>query len=512
MEQTLQPGTLLQGGKYVIKQVLGQGGFGITYLARQVSLGRDVAIKEFFMQDNNYRNNNGTTVEVVDSKRQEFDEQRNKFGREAKRMSGLRNPHIVSVIDLFDENGTSYYAMDYIDGENLKERLQRTGVSMSEAEVTGVLRQVLDALQTVHAQGIWHMDIKPSNLMIDKTGVVRLIDFGASKQLRRNSDEVSTVVAFTEAYSPPEQITRSYEKFGPWTDFYALGATLYNLLTRCQPPSLVDITTQEKHEAFKMPQVSGKMRDLIMWMMSPVYSDRPASVHAIRDVLSTPKPVSPSIGKKSSSKWWVLLAVAAVLAAAGGIYALNRGPASNPVEDEDDFEVVDSAAVAEMERRQAEEAEQARQDSIDRAERHHQQQVEQTIDAYIGVLNSLKREYEEDLESYFNEYFLQDLNGDGLPELCVTAGTCEADRKLLVYTMEDGVATLLGKTGFDHSSAYRGDNCILIFGTHMGYEWATKVTCINNNFRETEISTSIDAPDEVTYKFYNTAPLRSKIK
>ena len=290
----LRTGALLHG-TYRIDGYLSSGGFGNSYVVTHVNFNERYALKEFFMRGVSQRDANATTVSVSNMEKvAEFTEQMEKFKKEAQRLRRLRNDHIVRVHDLFEENGTVYYVMDYIDGENLRERLNRRMAPMSEAEVTDVLRQVLDALREVHTQGIWHMDLKPANVMIDRDGVVKLIDFGASKQFNSRTGGAlsSSAVTFTNGYAPIEQMERSYEKFGPWTDFYALGATIYNLLTGCRPPMPSDINddlTADKRQALPMPKtVSTRMRDLVLWLMRTNRVERPASVEVIENYLNNP--------------------------------------------------------------------------------------------------------------------------------------------------------------------------------------------------------------------------------
>ena len=289
--QQLQPNTTLQGGKYRIERVLGQGGFGITYLARNTVFDIDVAIKEFFMKDENDRD--GSSVTMPNTTKQElFHGQMEKFKKEAKRMFAIKNKHIVGVQDLFEENGTAYYVMDYVDGENLAERLKRTGNPMTEQEIREILPQILDALKSVHDAGIWHLDLKPANIMIDKNGCVKLIDFGASKQLnaQKGGATTSTAISYTNGYAPREQMEQNYDKFGPWTDLYALGATLYALLTNKRPPLPTDIdddASEDKHKALPMPENASKeMRSLVLWMMQTDRNKRPNDVKSIMPRLS----------------------------------------------------------------------------------------------------------------------------------------------------------------------------------------------------------------------------------
>ena len=283
--QHLQPNTTLQGGKYRIERVLGQGGFGITYLARNTVFDIDVAIKEFFMKDENDRD--GSSVIMPNTTKQElFHGQMEKFKKEAKRMFSIKNEHIVGVQDLFEENGTAYYVMDFVEGENLAERLKRTGKPMTEQEVRDILPQILNALKVVHEAGIWHLDLKPANIMLDKEGNVKLIDFGASKQLnaQKGGATTSTAISYTKGYAPREQMEQNYDKFGPWTDIYALGATLYNLLTNKRPPMPSDIDddmSQDKHLTLPMPETAGGLKNLVLQMMKTNRKQRPQSIDAI---------------------------------------------------------------------------------------------------------------------------------------------------------------------------------------------------------------------------------------
>lgn len=213
-----------------------------------------------------------------------------KFKKEARRIRKFNNPHIVRVHDIFPALGTIYYVMDFIEGESLARKLARQGCPMREEEVMELLPQVLDALQTIHADGLWHLDIKPDNLMLDKDGTLRLIDFGASKQdMALGTSTMMSAVAYTEKYAPIEQVEQNVEKFGPWTDFYALGATLLNLLTNSIPPNLSDILDDPspgKSAALQIPNtVSEKTRKLIAWMMQYARAARPQSVGEIRAFL-----------------------------------------------------------------------------------------------------------------------------------------------------------------------------------------------------------------------------------
>ena len=285
--QHLQPNTTLQGGKYRIERVLGQGGFGNTYVGVNTVFNERVAIKEFFMRGVTLREDDQVTVSIsVPENRESFKEQKEKFKKEALRIRQLKNEHIVAVHDLFEENGTAYYVMDYVDGVNLADRLKKTGRPMTEAEVRLILPQILDALKAVHDAGIWHLDLKPANIMLEKGGIVKLIDFGASKQLnaQKGGATTSTAISYTNGYAPREQMEQNYDKFGPWTDIYALGATLYNLLTNKRPPLPSDIdddVSEDKHNALPFPDGVSDLRILVLQMMKTNRLQRPQTVDSV---------------------------------------------------------------------------------------------------------------------------------------------------------------------------------------------------------------------------------------
>ena len=194
-EHMLKCGTVLNG-RYTVGRSMGQGGFGITYAAID-EFGERVAIKEFFMRGVNQRDEGSTLVSVSNSdKRAENEHMRKKFRTEAMRLRGLKNEHIVKVLAFFEENGTSYYVMNFIDGESLSRRMDRLGgLVMTEQEVRSILNDMLDALDEVHhsTPPLYHLDIKPGNIMVDSRGSAYLIDFGSSKQTDPGSGTSSLV-------------------------------------------------------------------------------------------------------------------------------------------------------------------------------------------------------------------------------------------------------------------------------------------------------------------------------
>lgn len=285
----LPVGTMLCHGKYRIVRHLGSGGFGNTYEAVATAFDEKVAIKELFIKGTCGRAANSREVSIsLEENQRTFEQQKRKFRKEAQRLHALHNPHIVHVHDLFDDCGTSYYVMDYVDGESLSERLRRTGKPVGEKEVMEqMLPQLLDALATVHAQGIWHLDIKPGNILTDGKGGVVLIDFGASKQMHTpdGQSQSTSALTCTPGYAPTEQMDGNVGNFGPWTDLYSLGATLYHLLTLHRPP-LPSSILEDPEGALAFPKGCGRMTvELVKWLMQPRRSRRPQSVEAVQQFL-----------------------------------------------------------------------------------------------------------------------------------------------------------------------------------------------------------------------------------
>ena len=301
--QHLQPNTTLQGGKYRIDKVLGQGGFGITYLAMQTSLNRKVAIKELFIGGSGQAINDrrGNMVVVTNSANQaSFNQQKEKFKKEALRLANLNHPNLVKVHEFFEENGTAYYVMDYIEGESLRSKLNREG-ALSESLVLKYMKQILPALDVAHKQSIWHLDIKPENIMVDRYGHVYLIDFGASKHVEPNSTLTTSLsLAYTPGYCPPELLDLSNETpeyymqaikdIGPWTDIYALGATMYNLLTDSIPPTRRRLE-KDGRNAFTFPSIiSSSTQDMIVRMMKLNKDERPQNVNEVKSLTYSSPP------------------------------------------------------------------------------------------------------------------------------------------------------------------------------------------------------------------------------
>ena len=238
-DNTLKSGSSLQGGKYIIHIVLGQGGFGITYEAEQVSLRRKVAVKEFFMKDSCERDGNTSHVTVpTASNRELVSKFKDKFIREARMIAALDHEHIVRIHDVFEENGTAYYVMEYLGGGCLGDGV-KAGKALAEREAVESIRQIASALSYLHNKGIIHFDVKPSNVLKTEDGKLKLIDFGISKHYDEAGVQTSsTPVGISKGYAPLEQYQQGSDikSFTPATDVYSLGATLYALLSGSNPP------------------------------------------------------------------------------------------------------------------------------------------------------------------------------------------------------------------------------------------------------------------------------------
>jgi serine/threonine protein kinase/peptidoglycan hydrolase-like protein with peptidoglycan-binding domain len=222
---------------YEIVSVLGQGGFGITYRARDATLNRDVAIKEFLPTSLALREGDGTVVPRSTELAGEFRWARERFLEEARTLAKLEHaPAVIRVLDFLEANGTAYMVMALAHGETLAESIKRNG-RLPPREIERILHPLLDSLERVHEMGFLHRDIKPANVVRDERGNPTLIDFGAARAAMADRSAVMTAI-FTPGYAAIEQFTSG--KQGPWTDIYGLSATLYHAVTGAPPPSAVD--------------------------------------------------------------------------------------------------------------------------------------------------------------------------------------------------------------------------------------------------------------------------------
>ena len=241
----LRVNSTLQGGKYRIIEKLGQGGFGITYLAENTMLEGKVAIKEFFFKEYCERDDSTSRVTIPTSGNREIVQRfKQKFIKEAKTIFRLNHPNIVRILDVFEENDTAYYVMEYIEGESLSDMVTRRG-AIPFAEAIGYVKAAAEALMYIHSKKINHLDIKPGNLMKrNDDGEIVLIDFGVAKQydLDTSQGTTTTPVGISCGYSPTEQYRKNgVQTFSPQSDVYSLAATLFKLLTGNTPPEAMEI-------------------------------------------------------------------------------------------------------------------------------------------------------------------------------------------------------------------------------------------------------------------------------
>lgn len=275
--QSLIQGSTLQGGKYIIKKVLGQGGFGITYLAEHDLLRKQVAIKEFFMKEYCNRKESTSHVSVGTEGSEDLVKRfRQKFLSEARKIAHLQHANIIRISDVFEENSTAYYVMDYCEGGSLADLLNDNPNGICEDLALKYIRQVASAIEYVHVQNINHLDIKPANILLDAQDNTILIDFGISKHYDAVGSQTSTTpVGISHGYAAIEQYRQGgVSQFSPATDIYSLGATLFKLITGQTPPD-ASIIGEEGLPSFS---ASENIKRAIECAMQFRRSDRPKNI------------------------------------------------------------------------------------------------------------------------------------------------------------------------------------------------------------------------------------------
>ena len=234
------PPRTIANGKYLLGKVLGQGGFGITYLAYDLETDQKLAIKEYFPSIITTRAHDRLTVTPISSRNnKDLEYGLQKFYEEGQALLRFKDhPNVVAMIEFFYANGTGYIVMLYIKGQTFKEHLLNAGGQISFAEALQSLTLVMRALEDLHAAGILHRDVSPDNIYLEEGGGVRILDFGATRYAMGEQSRSLSVV-LKPGYAPEEQY-RSRGKQGPWTDIYALGATFYRAITGQVPPESMD--------------------------------------------------------------------------------------------------------------------------------------------------------------------------------------------------------------------------------------------------------------------------------
>ncbi len=314
----MRPFTIL-AGKYLIGNAIGEGGFGITYIGMDLNLEVKVAIKEYYPQGaavRDCRTNDSTVWSYSKSTQVFFEEGREKFINEAKTIAKFRNvPEIVGVIDFFRENQTAYIVMEYLDGQTLKQYLKVKGGKIPADELLRMMKPLIASLGKLHAQGLIHRDISPDNIMIMKDGSIKILDFGGARDfVSQNGKSMSVLVK--HGYAPEEQY-RSRGDQGPWTDVYALCATMYRCITGKIPPEALDRLYEDELKPISSFGVNCPkcIEQAITKGLSVRKDGRYQSMEELYDALYKGKPPKPPKPKNNKTK----LIIAAVATAAVGI-------------------------------------------------------------------------------------------------------------------------------------------------------------------------------------------------
>jgi serine/threonine protein kinase len=353
----LKPGQTI--GRYEIVSVLGQGGFGITYRARDIQLDREVAIKEYLPSALAFRQDGVTVLPRTTKMADDFGWGRERFVTEGRTLASLhRVPAIVRVFDFLQSNGTAYIVMELLHGETLEDRIAKNGKLTAE-EVDRILWPLLDGLEQVHNAGFLHRDIKPANILLDAAGNPTLIDFGASRAAMAGRSTPLTAI-FTPGYAAAEQMTSA--KQGPWTDIYGVSATLYHAITGQRPPSAFDRMLNDGYEPLAKLDPAGFSPGVLAGLdagLAVAARERPQSIAGWRPILAmTAAPeadstvamgkaqpegrpegrhvstlLPPAAAAPKRSRLWIAAAVVLLaLLGGGGYYAIaSRGPDAETV-------------------------------------------------------------------------------------------------------------------------------------------------------------------------------------
>jgi TPR repeat protein len=286
----IQPGYQLHW--YEIRDILGQGGFGITYLAYDRNLAHEVAVKEYLPVDLAARAVDGSAMPISHDHVERYRWGLERFIEEARTIGQFKHPNIVRVRNVFEANNTAYMVMDYELGETLQDILSRRKI-LDEPDISTVLNPIVDGMKLVHAHGFIHRDIKPANIFIRVDGDPVLLDFGSARQALEQS-RANLTSLFSKGYAPIEQYNTQEEQ-GPWTDIYALGATMYRAIAGVPPADAIDRSSAISiagHDTYVSAVEVGKDRystallEAIDYAMRFRRQDRPQSITEWQQVLS----------------------------------------------------------------------------------------------------------------------------------------------------------------------------------------------------------------------------------
>ncbi|MBQ4628264.1 MAG: leucine-rich repeat protein [Clostridia bacterium] len=298
---SLPEGTILVG-RYSVGKVLGKGGFGITYLCYDLKEKKKVAIKEYLPDTLAHRNSGETAVTTFNGEQEEvFKDGAEKFYEEAKLVSRFNgNPNIISVYEFFYENNTTYFVMEYLSGMDLKRYLKKRNGKISEEEALYILNHASDALLIVHSTNILHRDISPDNIFLCDDGSVKLIDFGAARQVLAEASQSLSVI-IKHGFAPLEQYQRK-GKQGPWSDIYALGSTIYLSVSG---KMLDDAMSRLEDDEVNMKDISPDLSSVLLKMIALKREDRYQSIPELKkDLLSLNiEQTAPRIEKKAEKNF-----------------------------------------------------------------------------------------------------------------------------------------------------------------------------------------------------------------
>jgi serine/threonine protein kinase len=391
---TLPPGTRLRN--YELISVLGQGAFGITYLARDTLLGRELAVKEYLPTSLALREGGTTVVPRSTQLAEDFVWGRERFLDEARTLVTLEGvPAVVRVYDYLEANGTAYMVMALARGETLEQRLKRDG-SLPAPIVEQLLDRLLEGLEQVHTTGFLHRDIKPANIVLDAKNNPTLIDFGASRASMAGRTSAMTAV-FTPRYAAAEQHTSDEQ--GPWTDIYGLAVTLYYAVAGRTPPTAMERILNDRYEPLTKLQPTGFRHGILKGIdagLAVRAADRPQSIAAWRDSFASdaersddatvvdlrtrraPQPAErpasalpPAVTGRKRVALYAGGATAAIVLAAGGYLLLMPPPAPQSVQ----LEAERKAATQMAAQRQAEDEARAKANADAEAKRQAEAQA-----------------------------------------------------------------------------------------------------------------------------------------